>query len=110
MTQTSKSFVARIVFGAVALAGVAAAVPACAQSYDGRDWHDDHGWAERGFADGYRHDEGPRYRDGYRHDWRPMEFAGPGYYEGERPAWRPVHDFHRHHGHVVYVHEYDRHW
>jgi hypothetical protein len=97
MTHQSKSFVARIVLGAVALAGVAAAVPASAHPYDGRDWQNDRGWAERG--------------DGYRHDWRPVEYAAPGYYEGYRPDWRPVHYFHRHHyDRVVYVHGYDRRW
>jgi len=71
-----------------------------------RDWHNDRGWAERGY--------GPGYGEGYRHDWRPVEVEGagygPGYYEGYRPDWRPVHYVDRGYGHVVYVHGHDRRW
>ena len=99
MALTSKSFVARVVLGAVALAGVAAAVPASAHPYWGRDWHHDRVWAERGF--------GPAYAEGYR---GPVVVEGPGYYEGYRPDWRPVHYFDRGYGHVVYVHGHGRRW
>jgi len=58
MTLQSKSFVARVGPGVAALAGVAAAVPALAHPYDGRDWRNNLGWAERG--DGSRYD-GARY-------------------------------------------------
>jgi len=102
MTRNSKSFVARVVLGVVALAGVAAAVPASAHPYDGRDWHHDRGWAERGY--------GPRYDEGYRPDWRPAHYWDRGYYEGYRPDWRPVHTWDRGYGHIVYVHGHDRRW
>ncbi len=100
--MTQKSFVARVVLGAVALAGVAAAVPASAHPYDGRDWRHDRGWVERGY--------GPGYFDGYRHDWRRIEVEGPGYYEGYRHDWRPDWRYDRGPGPVVYDHGPYRHW
>ena len=124
MTLQSKSFVTRVVLGVAALAGVAAAVPAFAHPYDGRDgrdWRNDRGWAERG--DGPRYDsarydspryDGPNDDGGYRSDWRPAHNVdrdyGPAYYEGYRPDWRPAHYSDRGYGRVVYVHGHGRRW
>lgn len=74
MMTRSKSFVAKLLLGAVALAGVAAAVPASAHPCEGRacegrsheaggDWGRDRGWAARGY--------GPAYYEGYHREWRP---------------------------------------
>ena len=89
MTLRLKSFVARVVLGVVTLAGVAAAVPAFAHLYDGRDWRNDRGWAERG--------------DTARYD-------GASGYESYRRHWRPGHYSDRDHGRVVYVHGHGRRW
>ena len=121
MTLQSKSFVARVGPGVAALAGVAAAVPALAHPYDGRDWRNNLGWAERG--DGSRYD-GARYHGasddgasddrGYRPNWRRAHNVGrdfgPGYYEGYRSDWRPAHYSDRGYGRVVYVHGHGRRW
>jgi hypothetical protein len=53
MTIKAKSFVARMLLGVVALTGIAAAVPASAHPYDGRDWSRDRGWVERGYGRDY---------------------------------------------------------
>ncbi len=56
MMTLSKSLIARVALGMVALAGMAAAVPASAHPYDGRA-----GW-------GHEHGAYERYRD--QRDWR----------------------------------------
>ena len=63
MITVSKSRVARIALGLVALAGVVGAVPASARPWEGREgWGHGRGRVERGYDDGYR-----QYRV-----WRPM--------------------------------------
>jgi len=85
MITMSKSFVGRALLGAVALAGVAAAVPATARPYDGYGrpgWGHERVIVERGY--------------------RPVVYGG--YYA---PAWRaapiyvpaPVVVWHGHYGH-----------
>jgi hypothetical protein len=65
MLTASKSLVARTALGLVALAGLAAAVPASAHPFDGYDRHDggrDREWVQR--------DDRP-VAYGYVREWRP---------------------------------------
>ena len=63
MMTLSKTLVARVALGLVALTGVVAAVPASARPYEGRQgWSHERDYGGRGYNEGYR----------YHRDWREM--------------------------------------
>ena len=103
MKTVSKSLVARIALGLVALTGLVAAVPASAHSYDGygrgeRD--NERAFVERDYRDEAYRQNDYRAEDYRRGDYQPVEY-------GYARHWHRV-PMIRWHAHYGYDHDRDR--